>query len=203
MKTHKFVFVFVDNEDRHTHEICIEVLCDKHDKWKHDDDNKEKYVKWACDHAKFKALLKCEVKKQMIQRFSYHIKMDEYKLYEIDVFNDCKMMNIEGSKDVPLFQEISLMEKVKMVYCKGKHPMPWTKIFDYQVTNHFVFFKIDERSDDDIVLLDVTNKVIDTTKINSTNIVDYGKDASKDTEGGMRERYLEMKKAYLRSKNMI
>lgn len=193
MKSHKFSFVFIDSDKQLTNEFCIDVLCNNHKQWKHNENDLEAYVKWACTYAKFKAYLKFEVKRVLESKYSHIVRPSEYTLYEKRICDDKQIMNITpNSKTEVIFKEISSKEEIKMVYCKGKNPEPWTKIFDYPVTIHTAIFKVDSHDENHVVIKEIT---AEATNVNINANVN-------DASVGLadKEKYLQMKKAYIQQK---
>lgn len=209
MKTYKFIFKFINHDERKCKVIVVEVFKDHIVEW-NDTGNMDAYLAWMTKHAKFEENLKLKVIQTI--KGAYPVLYDRssdkvtdpiskafkgYKLAKICMSKKGDIVNMSpDNSEVNVLRKVWWCEETKIKYTKGTRPAVWTDIFNYphEVNNHY--FKINRDGSNelnDIVLENTETKQFspNTQTIGQTQAVQYNQPVHQNWSLDSIGRYLE------------
>ncbi|XWV26873.1 hypothetical protein QJ857_gp0177 [Tupanvirus soda lake] len=149
MKIRKFLFKFVDHENRQIVHAEFDIHSSRVSEWTQNEDDVEGFGQWMGQHARWEMLLKNEVKRLVREMyFDGKNDFDDYRLSKQYIRKEIKNINMsESATDEIHFRQGRLMEKYITKYVRGTKPQKRTEIYNYNKTHvHYNYFLNDDMS---------------------------------------------------------
>ena len=183
MKIRKFIFKFIDHDNKTMRIIEFDVHSSKISEWTQNENDIEGFVQWMSQHARWEMMLKNHIK-SIVQDKVLAVEnrnFGDYRIVKQKIKKDIVNVNLSNqTSDENRFRQVKLMEKYVTKYERGAKPNNWSDILDYKVTNeHYIYFLADDMSDridlrplrqeGDKIVVPQSNNGTSATKINNNN----------------------------------
>jgi len=145
MNVKKFIFKFIDHDNKKIVCYHVDTHCEHVMEWVHKEDPL-KHAEWILKEVGWKHKLKKKVE-EAIQGLKPELK--EYELCKIKKMGDSEIVNMSFGQQATekVLRKVYSMGKCVMKFSKGTHPTHWTDVFNYSKENHFHAFNVTKDGD--------------------------------------------------------
>ena len=152
MKIRKYIFKFIDHDNKTKHIAEFDVHSSKISEWTQNENDVEGFVQWMSQHARREMTLKNHIKSIVQDKVLalQNKNFGDYRVVKQKMNKDSVSVNISNNQpsDENRFRQVKLMEKYITKYERGTKPNNWLDVLDYKVTDeHYIYFLADDMSD--------------------------------------------------------
>lgn len=157
MKIRKFIFKFVDHDNKKVTKVVVEIQSDKMNQWKENESDIDGYVNWMSQHARWEKNLELKVKNMVHLKYFFNQtkQFGDYRIMKECCRTESKCINLDVKKSDEInFLLTKCMETHKFKYVRGSLTGDWLEMFKCaHVYDHYHFKLVDEDSKDIVLKL--------------------------------------------------